>query len=375
LVASLQNREEELTQKVEERTAKLQAANDQVLLAFKSADAARQQATQALADLHATQSQLIQAEKMASLGLLVSNVAHEINTPIGAVKSSGALIAETLDATLADMPQLFTLLDPTAQGLLMRLITNKTMTLPMSMREERALTKTLAAQLEAAEVEDANPKAKLLIRFRAHEQALDFRPLLKHPESAFILNAASNIATIVNGTANINTAVERVSRIVYALKALSGDDIATVVTQGNVASDLNKALATFQSQMGMVQVLKTYAPDVPILLADHDAIEQLGIHLVMNALQAMKHQGQLGVALHATEKSLAISISDTGSGIADEIKDRIFDPFFTTRTSGEGSGMGLAIVKRIVEQHKGTIAVQTEVGVGTTVTVTLPITV
>ncbi len=64
-------------------------------------------------------------------------------------------------------------------------------------------------------------------------------------------------------------------------------------------------------------------------------------------------------------------MADTGTGIADDIKDRIFEPFFTTRLSGEGSGMGLAIVKRIVEQHQGSIDVQTEVGVGTTMTVTL----
>ena len=77
---------------------------------------------------------------------------------------------------------------------------------------------------------------------------------------------------------------------------------------------------------------------------------------------------------HELQRHAQIALTDTGSGIAEEIKERIFDPFFTTRTSGEGSGMGLAIVKRIVEQHKGSIAVQTTVGVGTTVTVTLPLT-
>ena len=376
LVATLQNRDEELTHKVEERTAKLQAANAQVLEAFNSADAARQQATQALSDLQATQTQLIQAEKMASLGLLVSNVAHEINTPIGAVKSSGALIADTLDTTLAELPHLFRVLDDEALGLLMQLIThNPALTQSMSMREERALTKTLTAQLQDVGVQDPNPKAKLLIKLRAHEQALQYLPLLNHPEADFIVAAANNIGNLVLGTANINRAVERVSRIVYALKALSGDDIASVVVHGSLTDDLDKALATFQSQMGLVNVVKTYASDLPPILADHDALEQLGIHLIMNALQAMKHQGQLGITLQANAQSVVIAISDTGEGIANDLKDRIFDPFFTTRTSGEGSGMGLAIVKRIVEQHKGTIAVQTEVGVGTTVTVTLPITV
>ena len=373
---NLRTAEQLLNEKVDLRTAELRAANAQVLEAFNSADAAQQQATRALSDLQATQTQLIQAEKMASLGLLVSNVAHEINTPIGAVKSSGALIADTLDTTLAELPHLFRVLDDVALGLLMQLIThNPALTQSMSMREERALTKTLTAQLQDVGVQDPNPKAKLLIKLRAHEQALQYLPLLNHPEADVIVTAANNIGNVVLSTANINRAVERVSRIVYALKALSGDDIASVVVHGSLTDDLDKALATFQSQMGLVNVVKTYAPDLPPILADHDALEQLGIHLIMNALQAMKHQGQLGITLHANAQSVVMGFSDTGEGIANDLKDRIFDPFFTTRTSGEGSGMGLAIVKRIVEQHKGTIAMQTEVGVGTTVTVTLPITV
>uniref|UniRef100_UPI003305A134 sensor histidine kinase n=1 Tax=Limnohabitans sp. Rim8 TaxID=1100718 RepID=UPI003305A134 len=114
--------------------------------------------------------------------------------------------------------------------------------------------------------------------------------------------------------------------------------------------------------------------DMPAILADHDAVEQLCIHLVMNALQAMNYEGKLTVGLKAENNQAIISVTDTGSGIADDIKVRIFEPFFTTRTSGEGSGMGLAIVKRIVEQHQGKIEVQTEVGAGTTVKVTLPYT-
>ena len=332
-----------------------------------------QLATQALTDLQAAQTQLIQAEKMASLGLLVSNVAHEINTPIGAVKSSGALIADTLDSTLADMPTLFAMLEPTPRGLFLQLITQaKSGGQTLSTREERAITKTVAAQLEEAGIEDANRNARLIMKFRAYGNALDFVPLLKHPESDFILNVVSGIADIVNSTSNINTAVERVSRIVYALKALSGDDIAKAVTDAPIMADMEVAIAKFIGQMQGVELVRNYQNDMPPLKADHDAIQQACIHLVMNALQAMNYSGKLEVGLTVQDKHAVIKVTDTGSGIAPEIKDRIFEPFFTTRTSGEGSGMGLAIVKRIVEQHQGRIAIETEVGVGTTITVRLP---
>ena len=360
-------------QQAEDAREQAEIAKEQAELQRQQADEARQQTAKALDELKSTQTQLIAAEKMASLGLLVSNVAHEINTPIGAVKSSGALIADTLDATLADMPKLFAVLDPIPRGLFVQLIMqSKAMTQPLSVREERALVKALTTKLDDAGVQDAGPKAKLLVKFRAQDQALDYLPLLNHPEAEFVLAAASNIANIVSSTHNINHAVEKVSRVVYALKALSGDDVLRAVTQAPLHSDMDKALAKYQNQMQNVELVRHYQSDMPSIHADHDAIEQLFIHLVMNALQAMNYEGKLDIGLKAENNQATISVTDTGTGIADDIKGRIFEPFFTTRTSGEGSGMGLAIVKRIVEQHQGTVMLQTQVGVGTTFTVTMP---
>ncbi len=135
---------------------------------------------------------------------------------------------------------------------------------------------------------------------------------------------------------------------------------------------MDKALAKYANQMQNVELVTNFQLDMPPIHADHDAIEQLCIHLVMNALQAMNYEGKLTVGLAAENNQAIITVEDTGSGIADDIKNRIFEPFFTTRTSGEGSGMGLAIVKRIVEQHQGSIDVQTAIGVGTTFTVKFP---
>jgi len=327
----------------------------------------------ALEKLQTTQTQLIAAEKMASLGLLVSNVAHEINTPIGAVKSSGNFIADTLESTLMDMPQLFATLDSEPRRLFMQLISQcKHMAAPINAREERTLTKSVTTQLQEAGIDDASRKAKLLVKFRVQDQALDYLPLLNHPESEFILNAASNIANIISGTNNINTAVEKVGRVVYALKALSGDDVLRTTTHAPLHNAIDKALAKYQSQMHNVELVKDCPADLPLMHADHDAMEQLCIHLVLNALQSMNFSGKLSVSLSSENKQSTITITDTGAGIEDSIKERIFEPFFTTLKSGEGSGMGLAIVKRIVEQHHGCIDLQTEVGVGTTIKVTLP---
>jgi signal transduction histidine kinase len=88
----------------------------------------------------------------------------------------------------------------------------------------------------------------------------------------------------------------------------------------------------------------------------------------------MAHRGVIMIGMRSINNQAEVRIADFGSGIAPEIRDRIFEPFFTTRTAGEGGGMELALVKKVIEQHQGHIDVQTEVGVGTTMTLTLPYT-
>ena len=182
--------------------------------------------------------------------------------------------------------------------------------------------------------------------------------------------------TLLAARTTSTTPLKKVSRVVYALKALSGDDVLRAPIVAPLSATLDKALAKFQSQMQSVELVKNYQSDMPPIHADHDAMEQLCIHLVMNALQASNYNGKLNVDLRTIQDNdnahAQIRITDNGTGIAEDIKHRIFEPFFTTRISGEGSGMGLAIVKRIVEQHRGTIDMQTQVGVETTMTVTLP---
>jgi signal transduction histidine kinase len=104
-----------------------------------------------------------------------------------------------------------------------------------------------------------------------------------------------------------------------------------------------------------------------------DELNQVWTNLVHNALQAMDHKGTLTVGLSREGGEAVVSIGDTGCGIPEEIRSRIFDAFFTTKAAGEGTGLGLDIVRKIVEKHQGRIEVDSEVGRGTTFTVRLPI--
>jgi signal transduction histidine kinase len=382
----LRDLDKQRLQDLELLTNDLQKANHEIQTAYNETEQARKQAevsklfaeesqqqtARALEDLKATQNQLIQAEKIAALGLLVSNVAHEINTPIGAVKSSGKTIADTLDEFLEKLPQLLDLLDRPTRELFGRLISQaKVESMHMSTREERTLTREIAKQLRATEVENAERKARVLLQLHAQSNFMEFMPLLRHEYSELMIDVASCVATIFSGTSNINIAVERVSRIVFALKNFSGADVTRVMSYGQIYRNVESVLTQYQNQTQDVDVVRLYQ-DLDPIWCDHQEIKQMLTHLILNGLQAMKHQGTLMIGLRMVDNKAEIKITDFGCGIPDEHKDKIFDAFFTTRTSGEGSGMGLAIVKNIVEIHKGTIEVQSEVNVGTTVRVLLP---
>jgi PAS domain S-box-containing protein len=122
-----------------------------------------------------------------------------------------------------------------------------------------------------------------------------------------------------------------------------------------------------------VVITEDYGSDVGILTLDGGQIKQVFLNLITNAAQAMPKGGSLSLRTFRQGNEVAVSVSDTGQGIAPEILDRIFDPFFTTKAAGEGTGLGLSVSLGIVQEHGGRISVESQVGRGSTFIVWLPI--
>ncbi len=178
---------------------------------------------------------------------------------------------------------------------------------------------------------------------------------------------------IKKGLQTIITQVERITRVMNQLLSF-----ARRKAPERVALDLKQvvedSLEMFQERLArsQIQVELQLADPCPMVLADADQMSQVMINLVMNAVHAMPDGGTLRVALAPEPQMVRLTVADTGHGVPREVIKKIFDPFFTTKEFGKGTGLGLTVVKGIIEEHQGSIAVESQEGVGTTFTILLP---
>jgi len=342
-----------LERRVEERTAELQKA---------------------LQNLRSTQEQLIFSEKMAALGQLIAGIAHEINSPLGAIKGS----AETLIETLPNLLRLLSSLqarDPQTISNLWSWIQNTLLAKErpiLTSREERALRKRFAARLEEAGLPDAESAARRLVEAGLHQEN-DIDPilsLLHIPETIDLIYLLGQLRLQLE---NILLASQRTRKVVFALKSYvhtSGDRSTPVLT--DLPESIDTILTLYQNQLKQgVEVETYYDPALPKLYLFADEIGQVWTNIIQNAIQAMNGQGRLRIEAQLNGDFIRVSFTDNGPGIPPEILPRIFEPFFTTKSRGEGTGLGLDICRRIVEKHHGRIEVSSQPG-QTTFHVLLP---
>lgn len=381
--------------------------------------------------LEATQSELIQSEKMAALGQLVAGVAHEINNPLGAIQASVGNISRTLDETTDDLIKLSQLLSHDHQLIFLAMIKQATVTENnFSVKEQRQLRRKITRFLEANDIEDSYHLADMLCDMGLHSQLTPFLPLLKNSYATTTVEVAYKLARQQANSQNIALAVSRVSKIVFALKSYARRDVSGQKTLANIPNTIDTVLTIYQNDLKQtVEVIRLYDDELPDMLCYPDELSQIWTNLIHNALQAMEYQGELTIKVtrcpapsnqvvprpslpkpspagspydfmrfgrryanltppsveeHAEppvssvsgngvrQLGISVTVTDNGPGVPDNIKARIFEPFFTTKPAGEGSGLGLDIVRRIVEKHAGSIQLESQPG-RTTFEIWLPL--
>ncbi|WP_299412505.1 ATP-binding sensor histidine kinase [Acaryochloris sp. IP29b_bin.148] len=326
-----------------------------------------------LEELQRTQEGLIQSEKMAALGQLIAGVAHEINTPLGAIRSSIDYIANFLDQYLVTLPDFFRNLSPTReqqfQAVLQQALTPSPL---LSGRERRHTRKALAQRLSERGVTKADTVASLLVDMGICDRIDDLMPLLRTDESESLLKMVRQFARVRDSTRDIVMASDRSAKIVFALKTYARYDHSGEMIEAQITDGIDAVLTLYHNHLKQgVQVQRSFAK-ISTIACYFDELNQVWTNLIHNALQAMKYQGTLAIEVSQQCDQICVRITDSGPGVPPELQDKIFKPFFTTKPPGEGSGLGLDIVKRIIDKHRGTLTLNSVPG-QTTFQVTLPI--
>ncbi|MCB2220425.1 MAG: PAS domain S-box protein [Bacteroidetes bacterium] len=267
----------------------------------------------ALDDLRKTQAQLIDSEKMASLGQLTAGVAHEINNPINFVSGNVQPLRRDIQDVLDVLHQYDRI-------------------------------------IEALHLEDKFEKIDQL------KQEIDFD---------FVL---SEISHLLDG---IGEGAQRTTEIVKGLRNFSRMD-EHELKSASINQGIESTLLILHNKLKQrIEVIKDFG-NLPDIMCYPGQLNQVFMNVINNALEAIEGEGKLIIRTWQEKGYIKVSIKDTGKGMPEKIKKKIFEPFFTTKEVGKGTGLGLSISFGIIEKHKGRIEVNSEPGKGTEFIMLIP---
>jgi signal transduction histidine kinase len=348
---------EELERKVKLRTAELTAMNSEL--------------GKALADLREAQAQLILSERLAGLGLLVAGVAHEVNSPSAAIRGSVDAMADVVKRLSRHLGELGELdLAPEQRGAIVRLVETlgpelAAARLPTGVAVRRA-ARELRAPIEAVGVASPADAALAIVELGGYAAVVArlLDACAGAQQAALFPIALGYLAEYVNLHRNaltIQNAIRRIQRIVGALKTYSHLDQQATATRADLHEGIEITLALLDYALRDIVVTRRFG-SLPLVPAYVDELNQVWTNLIQNAVQALGGRGAIDIETAVADSGVVVRIIDDGPGIPGDIMPHIFEPFFTTKPKGEGTGLGLGIVKQIVDKHGGTVTCQSAPG-------------
>lgn len=291
---------EELEERVKLRTAELKGA---------------------LEELKNTHAQLLQAEKLISIGRLAAGVAHEINNPVGFISNNMEVLQEYVSHYVR-------------------------------------ILNVLEELIKSIENDDLNTAAAIIAEFDKLkiEIHLDFM--------------SKDIGKLLDQSM---AGLERIRKIVMDLRTFAREDHVETIELIKVEQVMESILSIVQSEIKYkAELIKDYR-DTPSIRGNAQRLGQVFINLLVNAAHSIVDKGQITIRTYVKDQCVCVDIQDNGRGISPENVTKIFDPFFTTKPVGQGTGLGLSVSYEIIKKHNGDLKVHSILGQGSTFTVMLPV--
>jgi PAS domain S-box-containing protein len=336
--------------------------------------------SEALDHLRESQKTMMLQEKMAALGQLVAGLAHELNTPLGAIVSAGEANAAATQGLATALPlyRTFSAEEDRVFSRLMRSVWQERM--DGDGKAERERRKRFRACLDAARIPHSSLLAEKLVDTGFEGDEAELSELAAQPQFPKILDLAYRISSIVRSNFVVKVAAERAAQVVLALKTYTRRETGAELISTDVRQQLETVLTILRNRIKHEVVVERRFADIPSVMCYPDRLNQVWMNLINNAVQAMGYRGTLELEIGraemegpngSPETAVTVSVIDDGPGVPEAIKERIFEPFFTTKPAGEGTGLGLDICRRILAEIGATITFESRPG-RTAFTVTIP---
>ena len=323
-----------------------------------------------LQSLENAQVQLVEAEKMATIGIMTAGVAHELNNPATALERGSAHLRSCLLTLVKDWSEGH-LSSPDLLSCGMRLLEGDTLVMGVSSAELREKTSAYSTQLPRS---SARKKAEIELTLGQEWST----PVSRSTQTAAGIDQLYNFFEIGTFLHNIQSCSQRIANLVQGMKNYARAET-TAFEQVDVPAGIEDTYWVLQNRLKHFQFEKVYHNPEKVWGVPSQ-LNQIWTNLLSNACDASKPGTIIKVEVQNTvardKKYLEVKISDQGAGIAEDLRKKIFEPRFTTKKGQDGHfglGLGLAIVKKIVTDHGGSISFDSQVGQGTTFKILLPL--
>ncbi|MCH2197192.1 MAG: ATP-binding protein [Flavobacteriales bacterium] len=312
----------------------------------------------------------MQNEKLMALGKISAGLAHELNNPASAIVRSSQALKSHLKQVPEGFKQVMEIdITPEITDEVSKLLFTKVDTKPeerLSLRDRNRLEDEIADWLEDHGVEDGFESAENFVEYRfTIDDFEEVAEVVKEKDLPAVINWMYQNLTTDRMVDEIEQASERIASIIKSVKSYSYMDRDQDLQPVDVSEGIESTVTMLNHKIkkGRHEIEIDLGDNVPKVKGLPGELNQVWTNIIDNAIDAMKDKpGHVRIVSFQTEGMLSICIEDNGPGIPDDVKTRIFEPFFTTKAIGEGTGLGLDVVMRIIKKHNGEIVVNSQPG-------------